>query len=131
MLAYDYPLLGLFWTMLIFFIWIAWLMILFSSIIDIFRSDDLGGWAKAGWLLFVIVLPLLGVLVYVLARGDGMGRRDLAQAQARQADYDAYVRSAVSSSSGVADELSKLSELQAAGVVTAEEFERQKAKLLA
>ena len=74
-LAYDYPLLGLFWTMLWFFLWIAWLVALFQIIGDIFNSDDLGGWGKALWLIFVIALPLLGVLIYLIARGGGMQRR--------------------------------------------------------
>ena len=72
MLAYDYPLLGLFWTMLWFFLWIAWLVALFQIIGDIFNSDDLGGWGKAIWLIFVILLPLLGVLIYLIARGGDM-----------------------------------------------------------
>jgi len=131
MLADDYPLLGLFWTMLMLFIWVAWLMALFRVIFDIFRSDDIGGWGKAGWMLLVLVVPLIGVLVYALARGDGMRQRDVARAQARQADFDSYVRSTASSSSGVADEIAKLSELQASGVITGDEFAQQKAKLLA
>lgn len=129
MLADDYPLLGLFWTMLMLFIWVAWLMALFRVIFDIFRSDDIGGWGKAGWMLLVLVVPLIGVLVYALARGDGMRQRDVARAQARQADFDSYVRSTASSSSGVADEIAKLSELQASGVITGDEFAQQKAKL--
>ena len=130
MFAFDYPLLGLFWSMMIFFLWVGWLMILFKVVIDIFRSDDLGGFAKAGWMLLVLVVPFLGVFIYVLARGDDMTQRDAAGAQAQQADFDAYVQS-VSSSSGVADEITKLGELQASGVLTADEFDRQKAKLLA
>lgn len=129
MLADDYPLLGLFWTMLMLFIWVAWLMALFRVIFDIFRSDDIGGWGKAGWMLLVLVVPLIGVLVYALARGDGMRQRDVARAQARQADFDSHVRSTASSSSGVADEIAKLSELQASGVITGDEFAQQKAKL--
>lgn len=131
MLAYDYPILGVFWTMLMLFIWIAWLFILFQVIFDIFRSHDMGGWGKAGWFLLVVVLPLLGVLIYVLARGDGMRERDLQRAQDQQAQMDAYVRQAAGSSSGVADELAKLNDLQSSGVITAEQFEAQKAKLLA
>ena len=82
-LAYDYPLLGLFWTMLWFFLWIAWLVALFQIIGDIFNSDDLGGWGKALWLIFVIILPLLGVLIYLIARGGGMQRRAIEKARAR------------------------------------------------
>lgn len=131
MLAYDYPILGLFWTMLIFFLWVAWLMVLFSVIMDIFRSDDMGGWGKAGWMLLVLVLPLLGVLIYVLARGDSMRQREVDRAQARQAEFDAYVKSTAGSSAGVADELTKLTQLEADGVITADEFQQQKSKLLA
>lgn len=129
MLAYDYPILGLFWSMMIFFLWISWLMILFKVVVDIFRSEDLGGIAKAGWMLLVIVVPFLGVFIYVMARGDEMTKRDVASAQAQQADFDTYVKSV--SSSGVADEITKLGELQASGVLTADEFQRQKSKLLA
>ena len=131
MLAYDYPILGLFWSMMMFFLWVAWLMLLFNVIIDIFRSKDLSGWGKAGWTLLVIIVPLLGVLIYVIARGDKMNDRKIADAQASQADFDSYVRNVASSSGGVADEISKLGELKASGVITEEEFQAQKAKLLA
>ena len=131
MLAYDYPILGIFWTMLMFFIWVAWLMMLFNVIFDIFRSHDMGGLAKAGWLLLVLFIPLLGVLIYVLARGDSMRQREIDRAQARQSDFDSYVQSTVSSSSGVADELTKLGQLKDDGVITADEFQQQKSKLLA
>ena len=77
MLAYDYPLLGLFWTMMIWFLWIAWIVLLFRVIADIFRSRDLGGGGKALWAIFVIVVPWLGVLVYLIARGDSMTDRDV------------------------------------------------------
>lgn len=93
-LAYDYPLLSVFWSMLWFFLWIMWFILLFRIIIDIFRDDELGGWAKAGWLLFVILLPFLGVLVYVIARGKNMGRREVNQARAQQEAFDSYIRQA-------------------------------------
>lgn len=133
MLAYDYPLLGLFWTMLWFFLWIAWLVALFQIIGDIFNSDDLGGWSKAIWLIFVILLPLLGVLIYLIARGGGMQRRALEKARAQREAYEAYVRETAASTpagGGSADELAKLADLRDKGVITAEEFERQKAKVL-
>ena len=130
MLAYDYPILGLFWTMLMIFLWVAWLMLLFHIIFDIFRSDDLSGFGKAGWMLLVLVVPLLGVLIYLIARGDSMTKRQIESAQAQQAQFDDYVRS-VSSSSSAADEIAKLGELKASGVITDEEFAAQKAKLLA
>jgi len=129
-LAYDYPILGLFWTMLMIFLWVAWLMLLFHIIFDIFRSDDLSGFGKAGWMLLVLVVPLLGVLIYLIARGDSMTKRQIESAQAQQAQFDDYVRS-VSSSSSAADEIAKLGELKASGVITDEEFAAQKAKLLA
>ena len=131
MLAYDYPILGLFWTMLWLFLWIAWLMLLFRVIIDIFRSKDMGGWGKALWAIFVVVLPFLGVFVYLIARGHAMADRDAEQAQAQRAAFDAYVRDAAGSTGGTADELSKLADLKAQGVITDAEFAQQKAKLLA
>ena len=94
MLAYSYPLLGAFWTMLWLFLWIIWIFILFRVILDIFRSQDLGGWGKAGWLIFVIVLPFLGVFVYVIARGKEMGQRDVQDAQAHDQQFRAYVQEA-------------------------------------
>ena len=131
MIAYDYPILGIFWSMLIFFVWISWLFIFFHVVIDIFRSEDMGGLAKAAWLLLVVFLPLLGVLIYVLARGDSMRDRDVARARAQQSDMEAYVRQAAGTSGGTADELAKLSELQSSGVITEAEFAAQKSKLLA
>ena len=138
MLAYDYPLLGLFWTMLWFFLWIAWLVALFQIIGDIFNSDDLGGWGKAIWLIFVILLPLLGVLIYLIARGGGMQRRAIEKAHRQREAYDSYLRETAGSASagggggaGSADELAKLADLRDKGVITADEFERQKAKVLA
>lgn len=130
MFAYDYPILGIFWSMLMFFIWVAWLMVLFNVIIDIFRSS-INGFGKAAWILVVLVLPLLGVLIYLLANGDDMQDRQVARMQSQQADMDSYIRSAAGSSSGVAEEIAKLSELQSSGAITAEEFASQKAKLLA
>jgi len=131
MLAYDYPILGIFWTMLMLFLWIAWLFILFHVVIDIFRSHDMGGWAKAGWFVLVVVLPLLGVLIYVLARGDSMQQRDIDRAQAQQDQFDAYVRQAAGTSGvSTADELSKLSDLKERGVISDEEFASSKSKLL-
>ncbi len=130
MTAYSYPILGLFWTMMLFFLFVAWIMILFKTIVDIFRSDDMGGFAKAIWLIFVIIIPWLGVLVYILARGDGMTKRDIAQAQEQQEQFASYVRS-TAGTSGSADELVKLADLRDRGVITEAEFATQKAKLLA
>jgi hypothetical protein len=131
MIAYDYPLLGLMWTMFVFFLWFAWIMLLFRVLADIFRSEDMGGAAKAIWLLVVIFLPLIGVLVYVLSRGDGMTKRDIARAQAQQDQFASYVRQTASPAGGAADELVKLAQLRDSGVITDAEFAAQKAKLLA
>jgi hypothetical protein len=130
----DYPLLNLFWTMLWFFLWILWIFLLIRVISDIFRSDDLGGGGKAGWTIFVIVLPYLGVFVYLLARGDGMSRRDQAAARVQDAAFREYVRDAAAPPDGKAatsgDELAKLATLHDQGVLTDAEFAAQKAKVL-
>jgi hypothetical protein len=131
-LGYDYPLLGLFWTMMWWFLWIAWIVLLVKVIADIFRSRDMGGFAKALWAIFVIVIPWLGVLVYLIARGDAMSERDYEQARAQDAAFRSYVQEAAGSSGGgTADELTKLAELKAQGVLSEAEFAQQKAKLLA
>ncbi len=129
MLAYDYPILGVFWSMFIFFLFFAWLILLFRVFGDIFRSD-MRGLAKGIWSIFVIVVPFLGVLVYVIAHGDGMRGRDIANAQQNEAAFQAYVQKAAGSG-GVASELSQLSALRDSGALTDAEFEAQKAKLLA
>ena len=128
--AQDYPLLNLFWTMFLIFLWVLWFFLLFRIIMDIFRSHDLGGWGKAGWLIFIIVLPFLGVFVYLIARGGSMGQRDVRQAQEADAATRAYIQSAASSSTSAADELAKLASLMDQGVITDAEFAAQKAKLL-
>jgi hypothetical protein len=129
MFAYDYPILGVFWSMLMFFLFFAWLMLLFRVFADIFRSD-MGGLAKGVWSIFVIVVPLLGVLIYLIAHGDGMRNRDIAVAQQNEAAFQSYVRQAAGSD-GVASELSQLADLRASGALTDAEFDAQKAKLLA
>ena len=129
MLAYDFPILGLFWTLMFWFLWLAWILLLFKVIVDIFRSRDLGGVAKAFWALFVVVIPWLGVLVYLIARGGSMTDRDVEQARAQEEALHAYIRSTAASGS-TADELSKLAALQAQGVITDSEYAQQKAKLL-
>jgi len=128
-LAYDYPLLGAFWTMLFLFLWIAWIMLLFHVIVDIFRSD-MSGFSKALWAIFVIIVPWLGVLIYLIANGDNMAGRRIDSAQQQQAEMDAYIRSAAGTG-GTADELAKLAELKNSGLITADEFDREKTKLLA
>lgn len=129
-LAYDYPLLGAFWTMLMIFLWIMWFVLLFRVITDIFRDDGLSGWAKAGWLVFCILLPFLGVFVYVIARGKNMGRRETTRARAQQEDFDAYIRKTVGGGSSSVDELARLSEIRDRGAITDEEFRRAKELVL-
>jgi hypothetical protein len=129
MLAYDFPLLAMFWTMLVFFLWVAWIVIVFRVVIDIFRSKDLGGVGKGFWVLFVILIPWLGVLVYLIARGRSMAERDHADAVAHEEAVQAYIRQTAGSGS-TAEELSKLASLQAQGVISDAEFAQQKAKLL-
>jgi hypothetical protein len=124
--------LDLFWAMLWFFLFFAWIWLLITIFADIFRSDDLSGWAKAFWTIFVVVLPWLGVLIYLIARGGSMQERAMADAAAREKATRQYIQE-VSSGGGAsaADELEKLGKLQSQGVITAEEFAAQKAKLLA
>ena len=130
MLAYDYPILGVFWTMFIFFLWFAWLMLLFRVFADIFRSNDMGGWSKALWSIFVILVPFLGVFIYVIVRGHSMTQRDLETAAQNEQAFRSYVQDAAGSGASSADELAKLADLKAKGVLTDEEFAQQKAKLL-
>ena len=127
--SYSYPLLGAFWTIFEIFLWIIWIWILIYVFIDIFRSHDLSGWGKALWFLFVLFIPLIGVLVYLIARGSSMQQR--AQQEARQQDqqFRAYVQDAAGSGN-TADQLAKLADLRDRGVITAQEFEQQKAKIL-
>ncbi len=131
MLAYTYPLLSIFWTMLEFFFFVLWIWLLIYIFMDIFRSHDMGGFAKALWVLFVIILPFLGVLVYLIARGGSMHERAEKQADQQQKAFDDYVKKTAASSGGnSADELAKLADLKSKGVLTDAEFEAQKAKIL-
>jgi hypothetical protein len=131
MLGYDYPIMGLFWTMLWFFLWFAWIMLLFRVFADIFRSHDMGGGAKALWSILVVVLPFLGVLIYMLARGDKMAEHAMHDAEAQQDAFRTYVQQTAASGGGTADELAKLADLKSKGVITDAEFAQQKSKLLA
>jgi ABC-type multidrug transport system fused ATPase/permease subunit len=131
MFAYDYPLLGFFWTVFILMLWIWWLFLLFRIIFDIFRRRDIGGWGKAGWLILTLLIPFLGVLIYVLVNGHGMAERSMADAQQADQATQAYIRQAAGTSASSADELSKLAALKDQGVITDAEFAAQKAKILA
>jgi len=128
--SYSYPLLGAFWTILEIFLWVLWIWVLIYVFIDIFRSNDLSGWAKALWFVFVLFIPLIGVLVYLIARGGEMHDRAVQQAQQQDRDVRHYIQDAAGTPSA-ADQLTKLAELRDRGVITADEFEREKAKILA
>src|SRR5204863_2828892 len=115
----SYPLLNIFWSMFIFFLWVIWIWILIMVFIDIFRSHDLGGFAKALWFLFVLFIPLLGVLVYLIARGGKMHERAARQAQQQDAELRSYVQQAAASSpASTADQLAKLADLRDRGAIS-------------
>jgi hypothetical protein len=127
----GYPLLDIFLSTLYFFCWVLWLMLLFWIFSDIFRSRDLSGWAKAGWLAFVVFVPLLGVLVYLIARGGSMHERQVRQAKAQDAEFRDYVREAAQTDgNSESDQLAKLASLHDNGVLNDEEFQRAKQKIL-
>ncbi|MGZ4324555.1 MAG: SHOCT domain-containing protein [Solirubrobacteraceae bacterium] len=125
----DYPFLNIFWTMIIFFAWVAWIWIAVTVLIDLFRRRDISGWAKAAWVIFVIVLPFIGVLVYLIAYHDGMADRGAKQAQASQAQMDEYVRR-TAGTGGAAGEIETAKKLLDAGTITQAEFDAIKAKAL-
>jgi membrane protein implicated in regulation of membrane protease activity len=128
--SYSYPLLGAFWTILEIFLWVLWIWVLIYVFIDIFRSRDLSGWAKALWFIFVLFIPLIGVLVYLIARGDSMHERAAQEVQQQDREARQYIQEAAGTSTP-ADQLTKLAHLRDRGVITADEFEREKAKILA
>jgi hypothetical protein len=128
LIAADYPFLDVFWSMLIFFCWVIWIWIVITVFADLFRRDDISGWGKAGWMIFVIVLPFLGVLIYLIAQHDGMRDRSVKQAQDQKQAFNEYVREAAG---GSADEIAKAKGLLDAGAITQEEFDALKRKALA
>ena len=132
MLASSYPILDIFLTTLYFFLFIIWIWLLFMVFIDVFRSHDIGGWAKALWVIFIVVMPYLGVLVYLIARGGKMHERAAHQAALQQKAFDQYVKqTAGTPGETTTDQLHKLADLKSQGVLTDAEFEAQKAKILA
>jgi membrane protein implicated in regulation of membrane protease activity len=128
--SYSYPLLGAFWTIFEIFLWILWFWVLIYVFVDIFRSRDLSGWAKALWFVFVLFIPLIGVLVYLIARGGKMHEHAVHEAQQQDQAFRAYVQEAAGPQTS-ADQLAKLADLRDRGVITPDEFEQQKAKVLA
>jgi Short C-terminal domain/Phospholipase_D-nuclease N-terminal len=128
LVAADYPFLDVFWTMILFFAWIAWIWIAITCFVDIFRRHDIGGWHKALWVVFIIVIPFLGVLVYLIAQHDGMRNRSIERARQERAALDEYVRD---TAGGPATEIAKAKELLDKGAITQEEFDAIKAKATA
>jgi uncharacterized membrane protein YcjF (UPF0283 family) len=145
----GYPMLDIFLSVLYFFGWVLWLMLMFWIITDIFRSDDLSGWAKAAWLVGIIILPLVGILIYLIARGGSMHERQEARARAQDAAFRDYVRQAAATdttasaasagatapagnggSSTASDELAKLASLHQRGVLNDDEFARAKSRVV-
>jgi len=131
LIAADYPFLEVLWTMFVFFAFIIWFWILITVFADIFRRHDIGGGGKTLWLIFVIVLPFLGVFIYLISQGDGMGERNLKQAQAQQQATDAYIQSVAGSGGGAAAEIERAKGLLDSGAITQAEYDAIKAKALA
>jgi Phospholipase_D-nuclease N-terminal/Short C-terminal domain len=129
-IAADYPFMEIFWTMIVFFAWVIWFWILIKVLIDIFRRDDASGWKKTAWVVFVIFLPFLGVLAYMVANGTKMTDRDLEQQRAARAQLDDYVRSAAGGD-GPAAEIERARRLRDSGAITEDEFNALKRKALA
>jgi phospholipase D-like protein len=128
-LAADYPFMDVLWTMIIFFAWVAWIWMLIVIFTDVFRRRDIGGWAKAAWCAFMIILPFLGVLVYLIAEHKGMADRQAHEVEAAQQQTDQYIRSVASN--GAADQIAKGKELLDSGAITQAEFESLKSRALA
>ena len=132
MLAADYPFLDVLWTMIIFFLWVVWFWLLFTVFADIFRRHDISGWGKAAWIIFTILLPFLGVFVYIITQSKGMTERNLERARAQQAHFDQYVRDAAAGGGGgAAAEIDKAKQLLDQGAITQAEFDAIKQKALA
>ena len=131
LLASDYPFLDVLWTMFIFFLWVVWFWLLFTVFIDVFRRHDIGGGKKALWLIFVIIVPFLGVFIYIITQNDGMTQRNLERAQSQRAQFDQYVRETAGASGGAAAEIDAAKKLLDQGTITQAEFDAIKQKALA
>ena len=131
-IAADYPFMDILWSMIIFFVWVAWIWTLIMIISDLFRRHDTSGWVKAAWVAFLIIIPFLGVLVYLIVRGNSMQERALQDAANRESEFRGYVQSVAGASGGggAADEIAKLADLRDKGVISDAEFQAAKAKAL-
>lgn len=130
-IAADYPFMDVLWSMIIFFVWVAWIWTLVMIITDLFRRHDTSGWAKAAWVVLLIVLPFIGVLAYLIVNGHGMGQRSAERAQAAQSQFNEYVQSVAKEGGGSASELEKAKGLLDSGALTQAEYDSLKAKLIA
>jgi len=130
MLAADYPFLDVLWTMIVIFAWVIWFWLLITVFADIFRRHDIGGGSKALWIIFVIVLPFLGVLIYLISQNDGMTQRNVRQMETAQAQSDAYIRSVAGSGGGAAAEIERAKGLLDTGAITQAEYDQIKARAL-
>jgi Short C-terminal domain/Phospholipase_D-nuclease N-terminal len=129
-MAADYPFLDVFWSILIFFLWVIWIWIVITVLIDVFRRHDIGGFAKALWVIFVVILPWLGVLIYLIVEHDGMRERSVSQARQQQEQFDSYVRERAGGADPAA-QIAQAKQLLDAGTITQAEFDALKAKALA
>ena len=129
--AADYPFIDVFWSILIFFFWVIWIWILITVLIDVFRRRDLSGWGKAAWALFMIVLPYLGVFIYLITQGGEMAERRAAEVRESQASFDTYVRDVAGSGAAPADQIAKAKELLDSGAIDQAEFDKLKQQALA
>src|SRR4051794_12086623 len=131
LIAADYPFLDILWSMIIFFCWVAWIWMLIVIFGDLFSRHDVGGWAKAAWVVFMIVLPFIGVLCYLITNSRSMAERRMASAQAAQSQFDDYVKTVAADGGGAATQIAKAKELLDSGALTQAEFDALKAKALA
>lgn len=133
MFAADYPLLEVFWSMIIFFTWVMWIWMMVYIFSDLFRRQDIGGWGKAAWCVFMIVLPFLGVLIYLIAQHDGIAQRNIERAEYAERAFNARVQAAAAEQNGpgAASEIATAQRLLEAGAITQEEYDKLKAKALA
>ena len=130
-IAADYPFLNILWSMIIFFVWVVWIWMMVIILTDVFRRRDLSGWGKAGWTVFLIVLPFLGAFVYLIAQGDKMADRRAEDVRGQQAQFDDYVKTVAGDGGGAAAEIAKAKQLLDSGAITQTEFDQLKTKALA
>ena len=130
-IAADYPFLDILWSMIIFFVWVVWIWMMVIILTDVFRRRDLSGWGKAGWAVFLIVLPFLGAFVYLIAEGKNMADRRAEEVRGQQAQFDDYVKTVAADGGGAAAEIEKAKQLLDSGAITQTEFDQLKTKALA